>query len=161
MIDRPVRELMDASAPTVAPDTTTKDLVHLLASEGRDGVAVVDASGKVVGIVTAQDLLFQEVEADEGSQPYALPLLDWIVRIPALTEWERHVEKALAVTASDLMTSNVETTRPSESVHEAAKRMAREGVSQLPVVESGRYAGMLTRAHIVVALDRFEFGGGA
>ncbi len=161
MIDRPVRELMDASAPTVTPETTTKDLVHLLASEGRDGVAVVDADGAVVGIVTSQDLLFQEVEADEGNRQYALPLLDWIVHIPSLSEWERHVEKALAVTASDLMTREVETTRASETVHEAAKRMAKEGVSQLPVIESGHYVGMLTRAHIVVALDRFEFGGGA
>ncbi|MBJ7334756.1 MAG: CBS domain-containing protein, partial [Thermoleophilia bacterium] len=65
MIDRPVRELMDPTTPTVAPDTTIKDLVHLLATNNLDGVAVVDAGNAVVGVVTAQDMLFQEVEADE------------------------------------------------------------------------------------------------
>jgi predicted transcriptional regulator len=37
--------------------------------------------------------------------------------------------------------------------------MAKEGVSQLPVLEHGIYVGMLTRGHVVVALNRFEFGG--
>lgn len=161
MIDRPVRELMDATAPTVAPDTTTKDLVHLMASASLDGVAVVDAQGAVVGIVTAQDLLFQEVEADEGGTTYALPLLDWLVKIPALAEFDRNYEKAFAVTVADLMSADVETAAPSDSLHEAAKRMAHEGVSRLPVVEDGRYVGMLTRGHVVAALDRYEFGGGA
>ena len=38
-------------------------------------------------------------------------------------------------------------------------RMAKDGVSQLPVLENGVYVGMLTRGHVVVALNRFEFGG--
>lgn len=159
MIDRPVRELMDPAVPTVAPDTTIKDLVHLLATQRLDGVAVVDANNAVVGVVTAQDMLFQEVQADEHV-PYVAPFLDWMIYVQSLSSWERHVEKAFAVTVSDLMTKDVRIAAPDEALHEAAKRMAKEGVSQLPVVENGAYVGMLTRGHVVVALDRFEFGGG-
>jgi len=159
VIDRPVRELMDPTAPTVAPDTTIKDLVHLLATKNLDGVAVIDGTHAVVGIVTAQDMLFQEVEADEHV-PYVAPFLDWMIYVQSLGSWERHIEKAFAVTVSDLMTIDVKTASPDEELHEAAKRMAKDGVSQLPVVENGAYVGMLTRGHVVSALNRFEFGGG-
>ena len=159
MIDRPVSEFMDAAAPTVTPDTTVKDLVHLLATTHVDGVAVVDG-GAVVGVVTDQDLLYQEVEADEHV-PFVAPFLDWVVYVQSLGSWERHVEKAFAVTAADLMTREVRVIAASDAVHEAAKVMAKERISVLPVVEEGRYVGLFTRDHVVGALDRLEFGGGA
>lgn len=159
MIDRPVSEFMDSDRPTVASTTTIKDLVHLLAAHDLDGVAVVD-DGKVVGVVTDQDLLYQEVEADEH-QPFVAPFLDWVVYVQSLGSWERHVEKAFAVTVADLMTSEVHTAAASEAVHEAAKTMAKEQVSLLPVIEGGLYVGVFTRGHVVAALDRFEFGGGS
>ena len=39
--------------------------------------------------------------------------------------------------------------------------MAKENVSMLPVLANGTYAGVITRGHVVSALDRFEFGGGS
>ncbi|MEI6688227.1 MAG: CBS domain-containing protein [Thermoleophilia bacterium] len=159
MIDRPVSEFMDTVRPTVTSTTTIKDLVHLLASQDLDSVAVVD-EGKIVGVVTDQDLLYQEVEADEH-QPFVAPFLDWVVYIQSLGAWERHVEKAFAVTVSDLMSKDVHTATADEAIHEAAKTMAKENVSMLPVLANGTYAGVITRGHVVSALDRFEFGGGS
>ncbi|MGA0122242.1 MAG: CBS domain-containing protein [Gaiellales bacterium] len=161
MIDRPVSDVMDQDTPTVTADTTTGDLVRLLAERGLDGVAVLDADGCVAGIVTGADLLYQEVEADED-MPYYNGLVDWAMGVASLGSWERHVEKAFAVTVADLMTAEVHTATVDTTVHEAAKLMAHEDVSQLPVLtDDGRYAGMLTRVGVVRALDRFEFGGGA
>ena len=158
MIDRPVTEFMDTERPTVMSTTTIKELVHLLASGDLDCVAVVD-DGALVGVVTVQDLLYQEVEADEHV-PYVAPFLDWVVYVQSLGSWERHVEKAFAVTVSDLMTKHVHTADIGQTLHEAAKTMAKENVSMLPVLDGSAYAGVVTRRHVVVALDRFEFGGG-
>ena len=157
MIDRPVTEFMDTERPTVMSTTTIKELVHLLASRDLDCVAVVDA-GALVGVVTVQDLLYQEVEADEHV-PYVAPFLDWVVYVQSLGSWDRHVEKAFAVTVSDLMTKHVHTADIGQTLHEAAKTMAKENVSMLPVLDGSAYAGVVTRRHVVVALDRFEFGG--
>lgn len=157
MIDRPVTEFMDTERPTVMSTTTIKELVHLLASSDLDCVAVVD-DGALVGVVTVQDLLYQEVEADEHV-PYVAPFLDWVVYVQSLGSWERHVEKAFAVTVSDLMTKHVHTADIGQTLHEAAKTMAKEKVSMLPVLDGSAYAGVVTRRHVVVALDRFEFGG--
>lgn len=157
MIDRPVTEFMDTERPTVMSTTTIKELVHLLASRDLDCVAVVD-DGALVGVVTVQDLLYQEVQADEHV-PYVAPFLDWVVYVQSLGSWERHVEKAFAVTVSDLMTKHVHTADIGQTLHEAAKTMAKENVSMLPVLDGSAYAGVVTRRHVVVALDRFEFGG--
>ena len=157
MIDRPVTEFMDTERPTVMSTTTIKELVHLLASRDLDCVAVVH-DGALVGVVTVQDLLYQEVEADEHV-PYVAPFLDWVVYVQSLGSWERHVEKAFAVTVSDLMTKHVHTADIGQTLHEAAKTMAKENVSMLPVLDGSAYAGVVTRRHVVVALDRFEFGG--
>jgi CBS domain-containing protein len=157
LIDRPVTEFMDTERPTVMSTTTIKELVHLLASRDLDCVAVVD-DGALVGVVTVQDLLYQEVEADEHV-PYVAPFLDWVVYVQSLGSWERHVEKAFAVTVSDLMTKHVHTADIGQTLHEAAKTMAKENVSMLPVLDGSAYAGVVTRRHVVVALDRFEFGG--
>ncbi len=157
MIDRPVTEFMDTERPTVMSTTTIKELVHLLASRDLDCVAVVD-DGALVGVVTVQDLLYQEVEADEHV-PYVAPFLDWVVYVQSLGSWERHVEKAFAVTVSDLMSKHVHTADIGQTLHEAAKTMAKENVSMLPVLDGSAYAGVVTRRHVVVALDRFEFGG--
>jgi CBS domain-containing protein len=157
LIDRPVTEFMDTERPTVMSTTTIKELVHLLASRDLDCVAVVD-DGAVVGVVTVQDLLYQEVQADEHV-PYVAPFLDWVVYVQSLGSWERHVEKAFAVTVSDLMSKHVHTADIGQTLHEAAKTMAKENVSMLPVLDGSAYAGVVTRRHVVVALDRFEFGG--
>jgi CBS domain-containing protein len=157
LIDRPVTEFMDTERPTVMSTTTIKELVHLLASRDLDCVAVVD-DGALVGVVTVQDLLYQEVQADEHV-PYVAPFLDWVVYVQSLGSWERHVEKAFAVTVSDLMSKHVHTADIGQTLHEAAKTMAKENVSMLPVLDGSAYAGVVTRRHVVVALDRFEFGG--
>jgi CBS domain-containing protein len=157
LIDRPVTEFMDTERPTVMSTTTIKELVHLLASRDLDCGAVVD-DGALVGVVTVQDLLYQEVEADEHV-PYVAPFLDWVVYVQSLGSWERHVEKAFAVTVSDLMSKHVHTADIGQTLHEAAKTMAKENVSMLPVLDGSAYAGVVTRRHVVVALDRFEFGG--
>jgi CBS domain-containing protein len=55
-----------------------------------------------------------------------------------------------AKTVKDLMTPNPTTVEPDTPVSEAAKRMAREDVGPLPVVEEGRLVGIVTDRDLVV-----------
>jgi CBS domain-containing protein len=55
-----------------------------------------------------------------------------------------------AKTVKDLMTPNPTTVEPETPVSEAAKRMAREDVGPLPVVEDGRLVGIVTDRDLVV-----------
>jgi CBS domain-containing protein len=55
-----------------------------------------------------------------------------------------------AKTVKDLMTPNPTTVEPEMPVSEAAKRMAREDVGPIPVVEDGRLVGIVTDRDLVV-----------
>lgn len=159
MIDAAVRDVMLESPVTVPPEMLLRDLVDLFVAQSLQGVPVVDGAGKLLGIVTEGDLILQEVEGDI-EVPHFVPFLDGAIFLNNTDQFDEQIRKAFAATAGDLMTSDVQTVGPDETIHEAARRMARHDVSRLPVIADGRVVGMISRSHIVLALARYEFGGG-
>lgn len=55
------------------------------------------------------------------------------------------------VLVNDVMTHLVVTLRPDDPVHEAAARLARNGISGAPVVESGKVVGIVSESDIIRA----------
>ncbi len=156
MIDAAVRDVMLQNPVTVPPEMLLRDLVDLFVSENLQGVPVVNAAGKLLGIVTEGDLILQEVEGDI-EVPHFVPFLDGAIFFNNTDHYDEQMKKAFAATAADLMTDQVRTVGPGDTIHEAARRMARHEVSRLPVVDDGRVVGMISRSHIVRALARYVF----
>jgi CBS domain-containing protein len=48
---------MDEAPPTISPDATLEDVATLMHERNVNSVPVVDADGKVVGIVTRADIV--------------------------------------------------------------------------------------------------------
>ena len=156
MIDAAVRDVMQHDPITVAPSLTLTDLVDLFVRERLAGVLVVGDDGRVLGMVTEGDLILQEVEGD-FDLPHFVPFLDGAIFLQSSDRWDTQMRKAFAATAGDLMTREVRTIGPGESIHTAAKRMAHHDVSRLPVVEDGRLVGLISRSDVVRALAKYEF----
>ena len=158
MIDAAVRDVMLENPVTVTPDMQLRDLVDLFVRESLQGAPVVSsADGRLLGIVTESDLILQEVEGDIDV-PHFVPFLDGAIFFDRTDRYDRQMRKAFAATAGDLMNDKVLTVTPTDTIHEAAKRMAHHNVSRLVVVEDGdRVVGMIARSHIVLALARYEF----
>ena len=159
MIDAAVRDVMQADPITVAPTMRLAELVDLFVRERLAGVPVIDPERRVLGIVTEGDIILQEVEGD-FELPHFVPFLDGAIFLQSTDRWDSQMRKAFAATVDDLMTRDVRTVAPTDSIHEAAKRMARHHVSRLPVVEDGRLVGLISRSDIVRALARYEFRAG-
>ena len=68
--------------------------------------------------------------------------------------FEERLRKAVASTASDLMTEEPVTIEPSAGVEEAARLIASKKHNRLPVVEHGRLVGVVTRLDVLEALTR-------
>ncbi len=156
MIDAAVRDVMLTDPVTVRPEMLLRDLVDLFVERQLQGVPVVDAGGTLVGIVTEGDLILQEVEGDV-EVPHFVPFLDGAIFLEPTDRYDEQMRKAFAATAGDLMTRKVRTVAPGDTIHEAARRMARHEVSRLPVVEDGRVVGMVSRSDVVRALARYVF----
>jgi CBS domain-containing protein len=114
---------------TVTPDTSVKELVELLA-EHNIGAAVVSTSGvAVAGIVSERD----------------------VVRCLARGD-------ALDLPVSDIMTSDVRTAEPHESVDALMLLMTEHRVRHVPVVVEGELHGLVSIGDVVKSrIGELEF----
>lgn len=140
MTHRTVRDVMTRNVTTVDEKTAYKTVADLLAAHRISAVPVVDADGRVAGVVSEADLL-TKVEFEGGAEA------------GSFLERRRHRSdraKATGTSAGDLMTSPAVTITPDASVAEAARQMDRAKVKRLPVVDpDGRLAGIVSRRDLL------------
>jgi len=139
-----VRNVMTREVTTVTPDTSLRDLAHLLSERQISGAPVVDAAGTVVGVISEADLLVKQL-----SRPLSRRLpLEWILG-------ERHdpeeLRRRAATTVGGAMSSPAVTIDIDRPIREAANLMVDRRVNRLPVLEDGRLVGIVTRADLVGA----------
>src|SRR5690242_3909268 len=101
--------MLAADVPTLGPDRPMRECVVLLA-EKRGTVAVVDAQGSLLGVVTAGDL----------------------------TRLMEKTDQFLDIPVQDVMTRTPKATTPDELAGAAVRHMERHGVMALPVLDGGR-----------------------
>lgn len=157
MIETPVREYMQADPLTVTADTTVGDLADLFVARGVGYAPVVDADGRLLGVVSETDLILQEVEGEDLEQPHAIPFIGDPIVWGGTHDFEKQFRRSFGATAADLMTPKPVTIGPDETVHKAARILAREDVARLPVVEGDRVIGTIGRSDVVRALAATEF----
>src|ERR687885_1982016 len=98
-----VRQIMTADPVTVAPDASVEEVVRLMREHELPGLPVVDADGRLVGIVTESDLVIADDEGDLHI-PHYLELFGGLVFLEPLRRFEERLKKAFASTVTDLMT---------------------------------------------------------
>lgn len=126
-----VSELMQTTVVTAMPDTAISDIIVSLADAHVSSVPVVDGHGRILGVLSASDVLAAEAEA---SDPDARAVLT-----------ERSV-------ASDLMTPHAVTIAPNADVREASRLMLYADVHRLFVVELDRLVGVISTTDVVRAV---------
>jgi CBS domain-containing protein len=148
-----VAEIMERDAPSIALDASVEDVVAQFKDQDVPALPVVNDGGRCVGIVTEKDLVIADEEGDLHI-PHYIELFGGLVFFPPeLRIFERRLKKAAAARVSDLMTEPPVTVEPTTPIHAAAHIIVERGHSRLPVVEHGRYVGLVTRADVLAALN--------
>jgi CBS domain-containing protein len=148
-----VREIMDSDLPTVTPTDTVEHVVHLLRDHDLPGVAVLNEGGRCIGVVTQDDLVIADEEGDLHL-PHMISLFGGVVFLEPLGRFEERLRKAVAGDVEDMMTRDPTTVDAEADVRQAARLIAESGHNRLPVVEHGRYVGMVSRADVLEALSQ-------
>ncbi len=117
-----VREMMTTDVASATPDTTLEEIATMMRDEDTGAIPVLD-EGELVGIVTDRDIVIRCIA--EGRNPSE-------------------------VTAEDVMSTDLETIDADADVEEASRLMAEKQVRRLPVVENGRFSGMLSLGDLAV-----------
>ncbi len=103
MTNKIVSEVMSSNPITVKPKTPLKEAIKILAEKHISGLPVVDDNGKLVGIVSETDLMWQE--SGVTPPPYIM-LLDSIIFLENPGGYEKEMHKALGETVEEIMTKN-------------------------------------------------------
>lgn len=142
-----VADLMTRDPIVVQPETALKEVIKILVDRSIGGLPVVDQSGKVVGVISESDLMWQETGA---TPPPYIVLLDAVIYLESPARYEQELHKALGQTVADVMTKDAVTIAPDKPIKEAAQLMHNRRVRRLPVVdENNQLVGILTRSDIV------------
>jgi CBS domain-containing protein len=154
-----VKDIMTTDVITIAPHATIREVAELMRKHAVSGLPVVDAAGKVVGIVTEIDLLTRHAPP---RQPQYIPLLWGLIpmRLDDYSTYKEQIRHILAVFVEQLMTSDPATIRPGDTLEHAAELMVKPGHRSLPVVEKGKLVGIVTRTDLVRVIEELEMGEG-
>jgi CBS domain-containing protein len=138
-----VKDVMSTHVYAVTEIASFKEIATRLHELRISAFPVVDAEGKVIGVVSEADLLPKE--ALEGEVPSVLHSLG--------RSGER--SRITAVTAAELMTKPPVTIGPNEPVTQAARLMYSRKVKRLPVVgDDGKLIGIVTRSDVLSVYRR-------
>jgi CBS domain-containing protein len=146
-----VRDIMETDVPTVEPHQPVEDAIRLLRDHDLPGVPVLNEGGRCIGIITENDLVIADDEGDLHL-PHYIQLFGGIIYLESLHRFEDRLRKALASSVEDMMTADPVTVDADADVAEAARLIARHRHNRLPVVEHGRFVGIVTRLDVLEAL---------
>jgi len=141
-----VKELMTAKPATVGQTASLKQVAELMVERGISGLPVVNADGRVLGVVSEADIILKA-----ASRPESAGVLGRFF-VPKSVD-ERHLA---ATTAGEAMTAPAVTIEADRSVADAARLMVEQQVNRLPVLAGGKLAGIVSRGDIVRAFTRSD-----
>ena len=141
-----VKDIMTKNVITVSPDMEIAHAAKLLLEKGINGVPVVDAIGKLVGIVCQSDLIAQQKALPI---PSVFTLLDGFFPLTSMKHLEKAVNKMAATTVADAMTSNPVTVRPETGIEKLAGLMVDKNFHTLPVVDEGQLVGVVGKVDLL------------
>lgn len=129
-----VHELMTKNPLTTSAETPVSDALSLMRQKKVRRLPVLDKAGKLVGIVSDQDLL------------YASPS-------PATSLSVFEINSLMSkITVAHVMTKKVVTIMEDLPVEEAGRIMADRKIGGLPVIKGGKLVGIVTETDLFRAL---------
>lgn len=117
-----VKEIMTTNVKTIRPEDTVKQLAEKMKENSIGSLVVVSGSGEVVGIATERDIIEDIVLT--GRNPDEIKV-------------------------QDIMTKDLITINPSNTLEEAADVMVNHKIKKLPVIDGGRLVGIVTATDLI------------
>jgi len=140
------RDIMTREVHTIDLEASVEDLARRFLEVGISVMPVLDAEGRLQGIVSETDLIARD-------QPLHIPtvitLFDWVVYLESEERFSQQVRKMTARKVREICTREVITCSPDATVAEIAALMVDKGIHLVPVMEQERLIGVVARHDII------------
>ncbi|MEX3935356.1 CBS domain-containing protein [Paraburkholderia phymatum] len=141
-------DIMTTSVVTATPDMTIHDAARLFVDNRISGMPVVDENGKVVGIVSQDDLLHRvENGTGHGRRQWWLEFL-----LSSPREQAARYVKEHGHTVGDVMCNQVISISEDMPLAQIADLMERRHLKRVPVLKDGKLVGIVSHSNLIRAL---------
>jgi CBS domain-containing protein len=143
-----VRDVMTTKVVTLAPEQTFEQAADVLADNKIGAAPVVDADGKLVGLLRDEDLI---VSQSNLHAPTWFNFFGVDFPVPGQQKhFEEELKRMVAANVEQLMTTEFETASPDDTLADVATKMHEADVTHMPIVDGdGKLMGILARGDIV------------
>jgi len=154
------RDVMQTGVVTIDPAASLLDAYQLFVQEGISGAPVVDEDGRVVGVVSAQDLL----RATEEERDTAVVEANYFRDLNEFSgpDWQTTSEdfqdRLRERTVADVMTEGAIVVAPDAPIAEVASTLRRHRVHRVLVAEGERLVGLISAFDLVALLEKGASG---
>lgn len=142
------REFMDENPPYCTLDTPVAEISGRFADEAISGLLVVDEEKRLLGVITEIDLIDQQRSLHV---PTAVALFDMVIPMGE-ARFEEELARMQAMTAADLMQSEVVTVNVDSDLTEISNIMSERHIHHLPVLDGEFVVGLIGKHDVIKAL---------
>lgn len=145
-------QIMTPRVTTVRADTPIAEAAELMLKKRVSGLPVVDAAGKLVGIVSEGDFIRR---GEIGTRHRRSGWLEFFVGPGKLaSEYVREEGR----TVKDVMTPEPATISEEATLEDIVQIMEQKGIKRLPVLRGDELVGIVTRANLLQAVANLARG---
>jgi CBS-domain-containing membrane protein len=139
-------DVMTVQPVSISPEASILEAIRVMLQRKFSGLPVVDDSGALVGIVTEGDLLRRTETGTQRKRPRWIEFLIGPGRLA--TEYVQTSGRKVR----EVMSQDVQAVTGDTPLEEIVRLMERHQIKRLPVVDSGKLVGIVTRANLLHAL---------
>ena len=143
------KDIMTTEIITVSPDTEITTAAKILLEKRINGLPVVDAYDRLVGILCQSDLVAQQKSIPI---PSVFTLLESYIPLTSMKRIDKEVEKIAALTVKQAMTPDPATVGPETDIEEVARLMVDNKFHTLPVMEGDKLVGVVGKEDVLKTL---------
>ncbi|MGM0471135.1 MAG: CBS domain-containing protein [Bacillota bacterium] len=140
------QDIMTKNVVTIHQDETIKDVAEVLSEHEFSGLPVVNDDQEVVGMITEKDLIIRDKKLHFPNYIY---VLDSIVYLESLSEFEDEFKKMIGTKVKEVMTEDVISVKMDTTLDGIVEIMFDEDINRVPVINDGTLVGIVSRADIV------------
>jgi CBS domain-containing protein len=145
----PVTEVMTKDVVTLSPDQSLADAADVLTDGSIGAAPVLDAGGKIVGLLRDEDLLISEARLHLPTTIAILPGIEFTLP-NQIRRYDEELKKAASSSVGDVMERDFKRVGPDATLEDVATLMHEHDVTHVPVVSpEGNVLGIVARGDIV------------
>ena len=141
-----VVEMMTSKIITANRYHSLRHILDLMEQNKVGRVVIVDG-GRPIGIVTAADIVFAQLETPDGGAPQQM--VKFTRKAERASRPKYRYVKSVTITVENIMRSELLTISADEDATRAANIMLESGISSLPVVKDDKLIGIITKTDIM------------